>query len=295
MLKHFLLIPILPKLGYSNVAYMIWYRISMKLGWRKRKFPLGKAVEGLFFKESAPLNNYPKNWRNKTLERANKILDGDLTWFHYHTFQVGNPPKWFQNPFVGSVLNNPKKHWSELSDFDLNTGDIKIIWEASRFGWLTDLARAYRVSGDKKYLKAINQWLQDWSKHNLKNQGPNWKCGQEASIRVMKLITTAQVLDQDLNASNALKQMIYEHLNRVYHNINYAWSQDNNHGTSEAAVLYIGAVYLSKQITNDKENIILKNYFKFKILVMYNLFILYLYTYYFILYKVCQVVFKSFS
>jgi len=250
--KIFLLIPILPKLGYNNVAYMIWYRLGMKLGWQKHKFPLGKAIVGLFFKKSAPVKNYPEAWRNKTLERANKILDGNLTWFYYHTFQVGNPPKWFQNPFDGSVLNNPKKHWTELSDFDLNTGDIKIIWEPSRFGWLTDLARAYRVSGDEKYLETINQWLEDWSRHNPKNQGPNWKCGQEASIRLMQLITTAQILKQDLQATPNLQQMLWQHLKRIDGNINYGIAQDNNHGTSEAAALYIGAVFLNQQPINNK-------------------------------------------
>src|SRR5690606_17425749 len=122
-----LILPILPKLGYRNVAYMVWYRLSMKLGWRKRKFPLGAPTTGRFFKATAPIQNYPESWKTKTLEKANRILEGKLSWFHYHTFQVGNPPNWFQNPFDGSVLNNPKKHWTALSDFELNTGDIKIL------------------------------------------------------------------------------------------------------------------------------------------------------------------------
>lgn len=242
-----LLLPILPKLGYRNVAYMVWYRLSMKLGWRKRKFPLGTSITGTFFKATAPMDNYPESWKSKTLEKANRILEGKLTWFHYHSFQVGNPPNWFLNPFDGSALNNPKKHWTTLSDFELNTGDIKILWESSRFDWLTDLARGYRVTGEEKYIKTLNQWLQDWSQHNPKNQGPNWKCGQETAIRVMKLITTSQILEQDTNATKALQHMVYEHLERIAGNINYAIAQDNNHGTSEAAGLYISATWLLNQ------------------------------------------------
>ena len=129
-----LILPLLPKLGYWNVAYMLWYRVSMRLGWRKRKFPLGRAVKGLFFNESTPVNNYPEAWKKQTLEKANQILQANLVWFHYHSFQVGNPPNWFQNPFDESVLNNPKKHWTDLNDFDLNTGD-------------------------KMYLETMNHWL----------------------------------------------------------------------------------------------------------------------------------------
>jgi len=41
----------------------------MKLGWRKRKFPLGTATTGTFFKATAPIQNYPESWRSKTLEK----------------------------------------------------------------------------------------------------------------------------------------------------------------------------------------------------------------------------------
>ncbi len=247
LFKILILIKLIPKLGYWNVTYMLWYRLSLKLGIRKRFFPVGKPINGTFFESTEPISNYPEEWRERTIQKANDILKGELTWFHYHKFKVGNPPNWFLNPFDGSILKNPNKHCTEFSDFNLNTGDIKILWEPSRFDWLTDLARAYRITGDEKYLISINDWLSDWSKHNPLNQGPNWKCGQEASIRVMKLITAAQILNQDLNSLPLLQQMIFDHLNRIYPNINYAIAQDNNHGTSEAAGLYIGAVWLLSQ------------------------------------------------
>lgn len=244
---------LIPKLGYRNVAYMLWYRLSLKLGIRKGKFLEGKPIRGTFFSPSELIKDYPDSWRPQLRERADKIIKGYLTWFHYHDFQTGNPPNWFQNPFDGSILNDPNKHWTELSDFDLNTGDVKIIWEPSRFDWLTDLARAFRVFGDRRYLDALNIWLGDWSLQNPKNIGPNWKCGQETAIRLMKLITTSQILDQNTKAPTVLQQMVFEHIERIAGNINYAVAQDNNHGTSEAAGLYIGAVWLLKQ-QNQKYN-----------------------------------------
>ena len=79
-------------------------------------------------------------------------MKGIFTWFSYHKQAVGTNPNWFYNPFEQTTLLKTNLHWTEYSDFNFNTGDVKIIWELSRFDWLTDLARAYKVSGDKKYL-----------------------------------------------------------------------------------------------------------------------------------------------
>src|SRR5690606_16628052 len=100
-------------------------------------------------------------------------------------------------------------------------------------------ARAYRVFGDEKYLDALNNRLMDWSENNPLNQGPNWKCGQETSVRVMKLFTAAAIMQQADSVSESLEELVRHHLLRIQPNIRYAIAQDNNHGTSEAAGLYI--------------------------------------------------------
>lgn len=66
------LLLILPKLGCRNVAYIGWYQLSMKLGWSKKKFPLGAPITGTFFKATAPIKDYPESWRTKTLEKTNR-------------------------------------------------------------------------------------------------------------------------------------------------------------------------------------------------------------------------------
>lgn len=245
--KIFYILRVIPKLGYGNSMYIVGYKLSMRFGFRKKFFPVGKPVIGLFFKSCEPIGDYPEEWKRPLEKRANDIVNGKYKWFHYHDFSVANPPHWFLNPFTGEELTSRDKHWTELSDFDMNTGDVKILWELSRFDWVTDLARAYRVFGDKRYLDALNNRLKDWSNNNPLNQGPNWKCGQETSIRVMKLFTAATILKQADVTSESLKELIWHHLVRIKSNIRYAIAQDNNHGTSESAGLYIGSMWLLNQ------------------------------------------------
>ncbi len=236
----------IPKLGYKNVAYMAWYRYSMKSGVRKKLFPVKESVEGPFYKSCKKEHNYPKEWMPALRKKADEIVDGKLHWFWFHRVDAGSPPKWFKNPFDGSELSSDaqRKHWTELGDFNLNSGDIKILWEPSRFYWLIDLARAYRVYGKKDYLYTINEWLDDWSANNPLNVGPNWKCGQETSIRILNLVQAAQILDQHKESEPALCKLIEQHVKRVAANVRYAVAQDNNHGTSEAAGLIIGGAFL---------------------------------------------------
>lgn len=239
----------LHKLGWANVCYVFWYKFSLTTGIRERFFPTKEIQEGTFFRslpdDQALSSEIPDEWERPLLEQANDIINGELTYFFHHTEEVGSPPNWFLNPFNGQEVTNPQKHWTELGDFDLQIGDIKVIWEPSRFYWLPTLARAYKVSGDTHYLDVINDWLQDWADKNPLNVGPNWKCGQETSIRLMHLLLTANILGQYENPPEVLQNLVWLHLQRIEANIHYAIAQDNNHGTSEASALYVGSSWLA--------------------------------------------------
>jgi hypothetical protein len=229
------------RLGFLNVAYVAWYRFTLKSGIRKIFFPQCSFTETTpFFRAGRRCVGSPDELKRALLEDADKIIQGQLRYFAHHWKTVGNPPDWFLNPFNGQCWLNPRRHWTALGDFNGGIGDIKNVWEASRFEWAVTLARAYAVSGKAVYLDTLNHWLSDWAENNPVNTGPNWKCGQEASIRVFNLMQAALILDQWDQPSPSLKDFIYRHLERISANIRYAIAQDNNHGTSEAAALFIG-------------------------------------------------------
>ncbi|WP_200950314.1 heparinase II/III-family protein [Rhodanobacter sp. Root179] len=153
-------------------------------------------------------------------------------------------PDWHANPLTGQRVQNPQRPWWQIADFDPVVGDIKAIWESSRFDWV--LAHAQRASlGELASLDRLNRWLSDWCINNPAYDGPNWKCGQETSIRVMHLAMAALILKCERSPATSLLDLIKVHLQRVEPTIGYAVAQDNNHGTSEAAALYIGGTWLA--------------------------------------------------
>jgi hypothetical protein len=173
---------------------------------------------------------------------ASRAWDEEALYFGWYKFLLQPfPPKWHSNPFGGEIFDSPSSLWWKLSDFNLNVGDIKTVWEASRFDWVLAFAQRSRT-GDESAIKRLNAWLADWCQANPAYRGPNWKCGQETSIRVMHLAMAARLLRQPKMCPD-LVRLIEAHLMRIYPTLSYALAQENNHGTSEAAALFIGGTW----------------------------------------------------
>ncbi len=245
--KFFWYLEIVPKLGIWNVLYVLYYRMLLKSGFLQSKFPVNSTlVKGLVFSKCATVPDFPIDWEEKLLKQADRVISGTLPYYSHHWMEQSTPPDWFLNPFNGKECKAYNSHWTQIPDFNKELGDIKNVWEASRFSWLGILARAYAVSGKIIYLDTLNDWISDWIVKNPVNQGPNWKCGQEASYRVFSLLNAANILDQAEQPSELLMTMISLHLRRISSNTRYARTQRNNHATSEAAALFIGGNWLLK-------------------------------------------------
>ena len=233
------------KLGLLDVLYVFYYRLCLKTGRLKKKFPAKNIpYEKIFFTESPARTDFPEQLTNAITKEADLLVDGNLKYYSYHQKKIGNPPDWFLNPFNQKHFPNTNFHWTELPDFNNAIGDIKNIWEPSRFGWAATLARAYAVTGNAVYLHTLNNWIVDWTEKNPLNVGPNWKCGQETSIRLLNVLTTAVILQQDKKPSASLVKFVECHVQRIEPTIRYALAQRNNHATSELTALFVAFNWL---------------------------------------------------
>lgn len=223
-------------LGLANVVRVAVYRLGLKSGLSGVQKLSAEVATGPFFAGAG---------RQADRTAPSAAWRDEAHYFESRTIPlVGSPPDWFLNPYTGKRLEVENRNWWQIPDFNPDIGDVKVIWEPSRFGWL--LAAAERASvGDETALVQIENWLKDWCVKNPPYKGPNWKCGQEASIRVMHLAMTALILDTHLAPTESLQQLLETHLKRIAPTTQYAIGQDNNHGTSEAAALFIGGTWLA--------------------------------------------------
>ena len=234
------------RLGLPNVLYIVWYKFALKFGILRRRFPIVKFQSGDNLFKSFPNGTVSSEINKQLIESAKRLIEGDFRFYGFHTIKLGNPPNWFYDPFNGKTFLDNQKHWTEIPDFNSEDVDIKNIWESARFDWAPILAAAYAQTLDEVYINTLNSWFNNWCVENPVNQGPNWKCGQESSIRLMQLLNACLILRQEQGPSSSLINFVELVLERVYRNIHYAIVQDNNHGTSEASALYIGGLFLEK-------------------------------------------------
>ena len=177
---------------------------------------------------------------------AEAVLQGRFHYFGHAEGNLGTEPDWFRNPFTGERAPDDL-HWSRIGDFD--HGDIKVIWEPSRFGWVYSLARAYARTGDERYAAGFWRLFEHWCAANPLHVGANWMCGQEASIRLLAWCFARGAFAGAAASTPArerqLAQSLADSAERIEATLAYAISQRNNHGISEAAALFTAGLLLS--------------------------------------------------
>lgn len=222
-------------LGLPNIVRAASYHWGVRLGFNSVRRLEGAVPAAPFFGPSQlpPLSIRPvSDWQ----ETAHLFSRWPL--------KLGSsPPDWLANPLTGQRMPAPHRPWWQIPDFDPAVGDIKLIWELSRMDWVLAMAQRVR-QGEVGAEQRLNDWLASWCETNPPYLGPNWKCGQEASIRVIHLASAAVVLGQIQDALPSIRELVALHLQRIEPTVHYAMAQDNNHGTSEAAALFMGGSWL---------------------------------------------------
>ena len=147
--------------------------------------------------------------------------------------------------------------WYRISDFDSERGDIKLIWEASRFTHFYYFARAYMLTENVKYYKAFSEQLNDWLKKNQYSYGANYKCGQECALRMINTLKMYSVFKAyglcDENVNMNVIELVSRCYRKILSNFFYAYKCiKNNHTLSELCGMIIGAWCCEDNLTLQK-------------------------------------------
>ncbi|MEW4468823.1 heparinase II/III-family protein [Parasphingorhabdus sp. JC815] len=231
------------RLGWRSLLDVGLYRIGLKTGLHPvlKIIPIPLAT-GDFFPTSArsgPLPPPTPVWQGRAWAFGKPCAGPS-----------DDPPDWHANIITGARMQDVNLRWDKVRVFSSQTGDIKTVWEASRFDWVMTFAQNAAL-GKVGALEKLNRWLTDWTEQNPAYNGPNWICGQEASIRTAHLVLAAILLGNEQILLAPLESLLLLHLRRIAPTVAYARGQDNNHATSEAMALYVGGLWISRSCTDE--------------------------------------------
>lgn len=183
--------------------------------------------------------------KKEIIQIADKSIEGKIKAFSSIDLDYGNPIDWHYSPITRVRIDKDIK-WYKIPDFDPNRGDIKVVWEASRFTHFFYFTRAYILTKDKKYYNAYSNQLESWLKENPYSYGVNYKCGQEATLRMINALIAYSVFNhyeliENHDEAN-LKELVKGSYKKVLSNFFYAHKCiKNNHTLSEITGLIVGA------------------------------------------------------
>ncbi len=255
-------------MGPRYVWFRLRYELRRRTGLLKARFPVHppvkefvtlqqwKTLRTIFFfndreeiikKASGglkPSNQWDAERFDPLKQQIAEYKKGNIFFFSAKYYPVTD---WLTNPTNG-YRYDATKHWTQIPDFSPSAGDIKYVWEKSRFAFLYPLIR-YDLHCKEDLSETVFAEIDSWIAANPVNCGPNWRCSQEISLRVLNWTFALHYYKNSPALTEERFQrivhVIYWQIRHVEANIDFSRiAVRNNHAVTETLALYlVGLLY----------------------------------------------------
>lgn len=247
-------INVLRSKSLKYTMFRAWFAFEQNSGLLVHKFPTTlkpvqvpsladwKTRKNNYLFENRESIQMPKLKDSFLEEAMTHLLKGDVLFFSKTWKPLSLDYDWVTNPETGYKYDS-HQHWTKIESLSEEAGDIKFTWEKSRFSWLCTICR-YDYHYDEDHSEFVIGQILDWIDKNPLNCGPNYKCSQETSLRVLNWLFALNFY-KNSNALieerwNKIITSIYWQIDHVYKNINYSRiAVRNNHAITETLTLYL--------------------------------------------------------
>jgi len=168
-------------MGARYVLYRIQHILKTKCGFLKKSHPTNlnfkehisvsdwRNLSDNFLIESKLELKIKKNEDSELKKYVDKVLGGDYCFFNSEWIYLGSQYDWVTNP-ITQYKYDKNLHWSNIEDISKEAGDIKFVWEKSRFTHFLYLIR-YDYNFNIDLSETIFQEIESWIDHNPINCG----------------------------------------------------------------------------------------------------------------------------
>ncbi len=126
--------------------------------------------------------------------------------------------------------------------------DVKAPWELSRLQFAPVVAKAYVLTGDRRYREALRSLLTDWIERNPIGRGVNWTVAMEAALRGISLCLTMELLwpfsSEEKPWLDQMTASLWQHLRFIETHSEFSFLVRSNHYLSNIVGLTTLSAYL---------------------------------------------------
>lgn len=250
---------LIQNMGFRYINFRVQYELKLRTGILTMSYPTGysdkvfislndwqKNAPSFFFNNQNDLQipTISEEAKQNLADEFDAIKNGKIKFFN--AFHLDIPRNdWVTNPSTkASYL--PLQHWTKIKDLDTQKGDIKFVWEKSRFSYLYTILRYdhhFKTDNSKLVFEDIISWIDS----NPGNMGPNFKCSQEISLRILNWTFALYFYKNNKTLTEQVFQKIisaiHSQLSHVESNIDFSRiAVRNNHAITESLMLYLGGI-----------------------------------------------------
>jgi len=127
------------------------------------------------------------------IQEAEQICQHRFGLLGYEGLDYGRPIDWHLDAVHGKRA--PRKAFYRVRYLDYaEVGDSKVTWELNRHQHFVTLAKAFRLTGERRYGDEILRQWRDWQAANPYPVGINWSSSLEVAFRVLSWLWTYHLL-----------------------------------------------------------------------------------------------------
>jgi hypothetical protein len=180
-------------------------------------------------------------WATALIARADDIAAHRFSFLNLDRVDLGDPIDWNRDHETGTPA---PRGFAGSIDYrnPLVAGDAKLVWEPSRHLQLPVLGRAYRATGDTRYVRAGLDQLESWMQQCPVGSGMNWRSPLELAIRAINWTWFIGLAEPSGLMAGAARARLLHALDLHVQEIARKYSRGssaNNHRIGEAAGVFI--------------------------------------------------------
>jgi hypothetical protein len=184
--------------------------------------------------------------RKPILAYADAIQRGEYPLMGYGSPRLGTSPDWQCDWVSGKAW--PLIDSGKIRIVRHDGSDVKAPWELSRLQWSPVVAKAYVLTGERKYREVLRSSLTDWIVANPIGKGVNWTVAMEAALRGISLCLTMDLLwpfsDEEKPWLDQMTTALWQHLRFIEAHDEFSFLVRSNHYLSNLAGLTTLSAYL---------------------------------------------------